>query len=44
MSGKRAKYSAHLEELLGGSRDEVREIGQWHERILEGAVRGGRDC
>jgi putative toxin-antitoxin system antitoxin component (TIGR02293 family) len=36
MSGKRGKYSAHLEELLGGSRDEVREIGQWHERILEG--------
>jgi uncharacterized protein (DUF2384 family) len=36
MSEKRARYSAHLEDLLGGSRGEVREIGRWHERILEG--------
>jgi putative toxin-antitoxin system antitoxin component (TIGR02293 family) len=36
MSGKRTKYSAHLAGLLGGSRDAVREIGRWHERILEG--------
>ena len=36
MSGKRPIYLAHLSSLLGRPRDEVREIGQWHEHILEG--------
>lgn len=36
MSGKRSSYLGHLGGLLGRARDEVREIGQWHEHILEG--------
>jgi putative toxin-antitoxin system antitoxin component (TIGR02293 family) len=36
MSDIRPTYSAHLAELLGDPRHEVREVGQWHERILEG--------
>jgi putative toxin-antitoxin system antitoxin component (TIGR02293 family) len=36
MSDPRPTYTTHLAELLSGPRDEVRETGQWHERILEG--------
>jgi len=36
MSGKRLTYSAHLADLLSAGRDEVREPGRWHERIIEG--------
>jgi putative toxin-antitoxin system antitoxin component (TIGR02293 family) len=36
MSETRPTYSAYLAELLGDPRHEVREAGQWHERILEG--------
>jgi len=36
MSGPKFTYAATLAQLLTDSRDEVREAGQWHERILEG--------
>ena len=36
MSGKPQPYARRLAELLGGRRDEVREAGGWHDRILEG--------
>ena len=36
MSGRKFTYTSRLAELLAERRDEVREVGQWHERILEG--------
>lgn len=36
MSEQKPDYIANLAALLGARRDEVRETGQWHERILRG--------
>lgn len=36
MSETRPSYLEHLSELLTGRRYKVREVTQWHERILEG--------
>jgi putative toxin-antitoxin system antitoxin component (TIGR02293 family) len=36
MSGRKQPHARRLEALLGGRRGEVREIGRWHERILDG--------
>ena len=36
MSGELSPYARRLTELLGARRDEVREAGSWHDRILEG--------
>jgi putative toxin-antitoxin system antitoxin component (TIGR02293 family) len=36
MSDIRSTYSVHLAELLSEPPYEVREVGQWHQRILEG--------
>ncbi len=36
MSGRRITYAARLAALLGDQRDEIREVGHWHSRILEG--------
>jgi putative toxin-antitoxin system antitoxin component (TIGR02293 family) len=36
MSGKKFTYTSRLADLLTDRRDEVREPGQWHERILAG--------
>src|SRR5262245_36065371 len=36
MSGKTPKYPRRLAELLGTRGDDVREAGNWHERILSG--------
>lgn len=36
MSETKPPYSTHLAEMLYGSPHEVRETGQWHERILRG--------
>lgn len=43
MSGKKQAYRRRLSTLLGTAKDEVRETGRWHERILAGLDFGAVD-
>jgi putative toxin-antitoxin system antitoxin component (TIGR02293 family) len=43
MSARRRTYRRRLSTLLGASRDEVREKGRWHDRILAGLDFGAVD-
>ncbi len=43
MSGARRAYRRRISALLGTAKDEVRETGRWHDRILAGLDFGAVD-